>query len=313
MIRPAMHEVLSYMTPSRRFLPSTAALIAFEAVARTGSATAAARDLNLTQSGISRQIKTLEAQIGARLVTREGRALVLTPAGREYARHVTEILRKLAAASVAARTNPEGGTLNLAILPAFGMHWLAPRLQDFAHRHPEVTVNLSTRLAPFDFGLAHFDAAIHFGREDWAGTDSLPLMPETVVPVCAPGLFTSASPDTRAAEIAAHPLLHLDTRPKGWARWLAAQGIDAPLATGMMFDQFSTMAQAAIHGMGIALLPTFVADPYLASGALELAAPHTSESIGSYYLVWPPERATRAPLVSFRTWLQGQTQQAASA
>ena len=75
--------------------------------------------------------------------------------------------------------------LNLAILPAFGMHWLAPRLADFARSHPEVTVNLSTRLKPFAIQDSTFDAAIHFGHEDWPGVNYLPLMPETVVPVCA--------------------------------------------------------------------------------------------------------------------------------
>lgn len=294
------------MIAPRRFLPSTGALMAFEAVARLGSATAAAQELSLTQSGVSRQLRSLETQIGASLVQREGRALVLTPVGREYARTVREILHRLAAASVAARTNPDGGTLNLAILPAFGMHWLAPRLQDFARTHPEVTVNLSTRLAPFDFRASRFDAAIHFGRADWPGADHLPLMPETVVPVCAPGLLQEAS----SAQIAAQPLLHLETRPKGWARWLAAQGWTGELGAGMQFDQFSTMAQAAIHGMGVALLPTFVAQPYLDSGQLALASAQTSQSIGTYYLVWPSERATQASLRSFRAWLGEQARTA---
>lgn len=210
------------MIAPRRFLPSTGALMAFEAVARLGSATAAAQELSLTQSGVSRQLRSLETQIGAALVQREGRALVLTPVGREYARTVREILHRLAAASVAARTNPDGGTLNLAILPAFGMHWLAPRLQDFARTHPEVTVNLSTRLAPFDFRASRFDAAIHFGRADWPRADHLPLMPETVVPVCAPGLLQQAS----SAQIAAQPA----------ASGNAPQGLGA-LAGGARLDR----------------------------------------------------------------------------
>ena len=178
-------------------------------------------------------------------------------------------------------------------------------MQDFARTHPEVTVNLSTRLAPFDFRASRFDAAIHFGREDWPGADHLPLMPETVVPVCAPGLLQQAT----TAQIAAQPLLHLETRPKGWARWLAAQGWTGALGAGMQFDQFSTMAQAAIHGMGVALLPTFVAQPYLDSGQLALASAQTSQSIGTYYLVWPSDRATQAALRSFRAWLGEQASQ----
>jgi DNA-binding transcriptional LysR family regulator len=291
------------MIAPRRYLPSIYALLAFEAVARRGSATEAAAELSLTQSAISRQIKTLEDQLGVALFERHGRSLHLTQGGAQYVEEVRQILQDLARASISARTNPGGGTLNLAILPAFGMHWLAPRLQDFARAHPEVTVNLSTRLAPFDFRTAPFDAAIHFGRQDWTGAAYLPLMSETVVPVCAPDLIQMPVTDPR--DILAYDLLHLDTRPRGWARWLRALGVEEDLPAGMMFDQFSTMAQAAIHGLGVALLPTFFAGPYLSDGQLVLAAPQTSQSIGTYYLVWPSDRPESRALVSFREWLSG--------
>ncbi len=295
------------MIAPRRFLPSISALLAFEAVARLGSATAAAQELSLTQSAISRQLKTLEDQLDVALIRREGRQLRLTDAGQAYVSKVRDILNRLAQASVSARTNPGGGALNLAILPAFGMHWLAPRLRDFAQRHPEVTVNLSTRLKRFAIQDSPFDAAIHFGHEDWPGVQYLPLMPETVVPVCAPDLLTA--PLRHAADMLAHPLLHLETRPRGWARWLAALGVEADPPAGMVFDQFSTMAQAAIHGLGVALLPTFFADPYLKDGQLMLASTQTTQSIGSYYLVWPDSRTDGAALTSFRDWLTTQAEQ----
>ncbi|MGJ8544397.1 MAG: LysR substrate-binding domain-containing protein [Sulfitobacter sp.] len=295
------------MIAPRRFLPSIASLLAFEAVARLGSATAAAHELSLTQSAISRQLKTLEAQIGTALLVRQGRQLALTPAGQDYVGQVREILQRLAGATLNARANPGGGTLNLAILPAFGMHWLAPRLADFAQLHPEVTVHLSTRTHPFAFHTTGFDAAIHFGHETWPGVHYLPLMPEMVVPVCAPGLLPAPLSDP--AEILRHPLLHLDSRPRGWARFLAAMGIDAAPPPGMMFDQFSTMAQAAIHGLGVALLPVFFAEPYLADGQLVLAAKQSTQSIGSYYLVWPDDRPEPPALSNFRRWLSAQTPQ----
>ncbi len=296
------------MIAPRRFLPSISALLAFEAVARLGSATAAAQELALTQSAVSRQLKTLEEQLGVALIARQGRQLTLTDAGQSYVAKVRDILNSLAQASVSARTNPTGGTLNLAILPAFGMHWLAPRLRDFAQTHPEVTVNLSTRLKPFAIQDSPFDAAIHFGHEDWPGVRYLPLMPETVVPVCAPDLL--AAPLDNAADMLAHQLLHLETRPKGWTRWLSALGVDAEPPAGMMFDQFSTMAQAAIHGLGVALLPTFFAEPYLRDAQLMLASTQTTQSIGSYYLVWPEAREDTAALTSFRMWLAGQAEAA---
>lgn len=174
------------MFGARRYLPSMPSLLALEAVDRLGSASAAAQELSLTQGAISRQLQVIEAQMGAALIQRDGPRLRLTPAGQDYARAVRLALQSLAAASLTLRANPLGGSLNLAILPAFGMHWLAPRLADFTKNHPEVTLNLSTRLKPFDFASSNFDAAIHYGRQDWAGVDYLPLMEETLIPVAAP-------------------------------------------------------------------------------------------------------------------------------
>ena len=132
-------------------------------------------------------------------------------------------------------------------------------------------------------------------------------MPETVVPVCAPDLMPA--PLQNALDMLEHPLLHLETRPRGWARWLAALEVKADPPAGMVFDQFSTMAQAAIHGLGVALLPTFFADPYLKDGQLMLASTQTTQSIGSYYLVWPDSRTDGAALTSFRDWLITQAEQ----
>lgn len=296
------------MIAPRRYLPSVSALLAFEACARLGSATQAATELSLTQSAISRQIKALEGQLGVQLMARQGRRLTLTQAGTEYVREVREVLGRLAQASLSAATEARSGVLSLAILPAFGMHWLAPRLSDFSAAHREVTVNLSTRLQPFALSQSAFDAAIHFGHEDWPGVHYLPLMPETVVPVCAPGL--PGAPFDAAPSLLSHPLLHLETRPRAWARWFEAVGHPCEPPHGMMFDQFATMAQAALHGLGIALLPTFVAEPYLRDGQLMLASDKTTESIGSYYLVWPNDRPAPPPLLAFCDWLKGQTQEA---
>jgi DNA-binding transcriptional LysR family regulator len=293
------------MIAPRRYLPSIAALLAFEACARLGSATQAATELSLTQSAISRQIKALEGQLGVQLMARQGRRLTLTQAGTEYLREVREVLGRLAQASVNAATQAQTGVLTLAILPAFGMHWLAPRLSDFAAAHREVTVNLSTRLHPFALGPSPFDAAIHFGHEDWPGVHYMPLMPETVVPVCAPDLV--GAPFETPSALLSHPLLHLETRPRAWARWLKAVGHPCDPPHGMMIDQHATMAQAAVHGLGIALLPTFVAAPYLKDGQLITASDKTTESIGSYYLVWPDDRPPPKALEAFCTWLKGQT------
>ncbi|WP_170328592.1 LysR substrate-binding domain-containing protein [Ruegeria arenilitoris] len=299
------------MIAPRRFLPSIPSLLALEAVDRLGSASAAAEELSLTQSAISRQLKSMEEQLGVDLIQRSQMRLHLTPAAKEYVQVARTALNQLAQASLKLKANPTGGSLNLSILPAFGMHWLAPRLQDFARRHPEVTVNLNTRLRPFDFDTERFDAAIHFGQRDWAGVNYLRIMREDVLPVCSPDLLPDDAEDI--GWLTEAPLLHLETRPDAWERWFAAQGQEVTGIHGMLFDQFSTMGQATIHGLGVALLPSYLIEADLAAGRLVPAWRGPGVSLGDFYLVWPQSRAESEPLKSFRAWLQGQIDQTSNA
>ena len=284
---------------ARRYLPSLPSLLALEAVARLGTASAAAEELNLTQGAVSRQLQVLEGQLGVALIIRDKHRLRLTPAAQDFVTEARRALTTLSRASLALRANPTGGSLNRAILPAFGMHWLAPRLAGFAAQHPEVTVNLSTRLKPFDFSATAFDAAIHYGRQDWPGVDYLKLMDEDLLAVAAPGL----PPLARAADILSQPLLQLESRPGDWGRWLAHHGAANDRPPAMLFDQFATMTQAAIHGLGLALLPLFLIQRDLAEGRLVPAFGGPVPALGSYYLVWPKDTPPRAPLTSFRRWL----------
>ena len=292
------------MIGPRRLLPSMPALLALEAVDRLGTASAAAEELSLTQGAVSRALQGLEGQLGVTLFLRERQRLRLTPAAQDYVRQVRAHLTGLAQASVRLRANPGGGSLSLAILPAFGVQWLAPRLPDFTRRHPGVTVNLSTRLRPFDFATEGFDAAIHFGREDWPGAEHMLLMEEEVLPVCAPAL--SPAPVDSPEALLALPLLQLESRPGAWGRYLAQQGVGGKRPVGMLFDQFATMSQAAIHGLGVALLPVFMIEDALRDGRLVVAWPVRGRGLGSYYLVWPKDSPARAPLVAFREWISGQ-------
>ena len=284
---------------TRRYLPSIAALLALEAVARLGSASAAAAELNLTQGAVSRQLQALEGQLGVALLIRDKHRLRLTPAALDFVAEARLALHRLADASLTLRANPTGGSLNLAILPAFGMHWLAPRLAKFASLHPEVTVNLSTRLKPFDFEVNAFDAAIHYGRQDWPGVAYLKLMDEDILAVAAPSF--AALPEAKA--ILTLPLLQLESRSGDWGRWLAHHGQPAARPPAMRFDQFATMQQAAVHGMGAALLPQFLIERDLAEHRLIPLYGAPIRALGAYYLVWPIDRPPRAPLTSFRAWL----------
>jgi LysR family glycine cleavage system transcriptional activator len=289
----------------RRFLPPTALLMAFEAAARTQSFTIAARELNLTQSAVSRQIRGLEDMLGSALFHREKQQVKLTSAGSAYARDVREVLGRLANATLGFRANPEGRSLHIAVLPLFGARWLMPRLSDFHARHPGINVNLSTRLVPFDFKLDTVDAAIHFGPAEWPGAQLSFLMSERVVPVCSPGLRRKLKPAS-PRDLRDAPLLHLVSRPDAWERWFQAMDVDPGEVHGALFDQFTLIAEAARCDLGVALLPEFLIERELASGELVRALKRPLVSRDAYYLARPDTLEGHEPLESFRRWLSTQ-------
>jgi len=291
--------------PARRFLPPMAVLAAFESAARLQSFTAAAAELKLTQSAVSRQIRSLEELVGAELFVRERQTVRLTAAAEAYADEVRRALQQVATATLGVKANPQGGTLKLAILPTFGTRWLAPRLPSFLSAHPGITINLTTRLAPFDFQVEPLDAAIHFGPPEWPGARLDFLMKETVVPACSPSI-RSLHRLRKPADLLHAPLIQLVSRPDAWQEWLRRAGVGAVQVHGMLVDQFAVASQAAIAGMGVALLPTFLIEGELARGDLVPAVDQALESTDNYYLAWPVGRESYPPLQAFREWIRAQ-------
>jgi len=296
----------------KSFLPSVADLLAFEAAARHHSISRAADELHLTQSAVSRQIRQLEQQLGIALFHRVRQRIVLTDIGRVYAADVRAVLQQLSGASQKVMASAGGGLLNLAVLPTLGTRWLIPRLGGFVARHPEVTVNFAARSEPFDFAQEPFDAAIHFGAPHWAGADCVYLMHEAVVPVCSPA-FRDRHRIERPADLAAVVLLQQSTRPTQWAAWFEQVGVaTAPALRGPRFEQFAMIAQAAVSGLGAALLPSFLVEAEIAAGALTVLFPQALTGSDAYYLVYAESRA-QAPLVlAFRDWIVSEARGAAT-
>lgn len=286
----------------RRFLPSLPLLAAFEAAARTGSITQAAIELSLTQSAVSRQIKALEGQLGVELFVRQKQKIRLTLGGQVYAREIRDALAKISNASLNLLANPSGGTLTIAVPPTFGARWLTPRLPRFCERYPDIMLNVLSRLSQFDFKQDVIDAAIYVGQPNWTGVEMQLFRRETVVPVCSKAMRDKhdfAVPgDLRKA-----PLLHLTTRPDAWERWLRHYEVDDRAVHGMLFDQFAALCEAAASGLGVALLPDFLARDELRAGRVVEALSLPFECADAYYLCWPEGRANHHPLELFRDWL----------
>lgn len=287
----------------RRKIPSTAALVSFEAAARHESFTKAAQELSLTQGAICRQIASLEDFLSVELFRRSRRGVKLTEAGLSYSRRVATQLDAVERDTLSVMGHTGANVIELAVVPTFGTQWLLPRLKDFQQQHPEVTVNLTNRTRPFLFADTEFDAAIYFGDADWSGTESHKLMGENPMPVCSPSLLNNQSHLTADA-IAELPLLQQTTRPYAWRQWFNAQHLNvARDLTGPRYELFSMLAQAAMHDMGIALIPPFLIQRELAEKRLVVANRNALSSIKAYYLMIPERKVESASLRAFRDWL----------
>ncbi|MDB6446919.1 MULTISPECIES: LysR family transcriptional regulator [unclassified Pseudomonas] len=287
----------------RRKIPSTAALVSFEAAARHESFTKAAQELSLTQGAICRQIASLEDFLGVELFRRSRRGVKLTEAGISYSRRIATQLDAVERDTLSVMGHTGANVIELAVVPTFGTQWLLPRLKDFQQQHPEVTVNLTNRTRPFLFADTEFDAAIYFGDADWSGTESHKLMGENPMPVCSPAQLGNQTHLTAEA-IAELPLLQQTTRPYAWRQWFNAQGLNvARDLTGPRYELFSMLAQAAMHDMGIALIPPFLIQRELAEKRLVVANPNALSSLKAYYLMIPERKVESASLRAFRDWL----------
>lgn len=291
-------------------IPSIIELTSFVSAARHGSFTRAADELNLTQGAVSRQIRLLEGHLGVTLFERVRQRVVLTDAGKLYLAHVEKALTELAAATRQVATFSNNSIINLAVLPTFATRWLIPRLSDFHARNPGAIITLTTRQRPVDFALEPFDAAISYGSPNWPSTIAHHLMDVDVVPVCSPKLH-AARPIRTPSDIMTYPTLHQLSRPTRWAEWMEEAGVklDGPLR-GHSYEQFAMIAQAAVAGLGVALLPVFMLEEELASKKLEIVSDQFLATKTSYYLVVPESRASSAAVKLLIDWLVGQARAA---
>lgn len=288
----------------RRKIPSTASLIAFESASRHQSFTLAGDELALTQSAVGRQIASLEDLIGVKLFRRTRRGVALTTAGLEYSKIVRHRLREVEndAIEIASR-NEGGGSVELGVVPTFATHWLIPRLSSFYASHPDVKVNLHVKTRPFLFSESGLDATIYAGQGGWPGTNADILLNEPMAVVCAPQLIGRRKKLTHT-EISTLPLIQMTTRPDAWRKWFLAHGVIADNDhAGLQVELFSMAVQAAVNGLGVALIPDYVVQNEINAGTLCAPVQNSFASGRAYYLISPEDSDRSAPLILFRDWL----------
>jgi LysR family transcriptional regulator, glycine cleavage system transcriptional activator len=321
------------LSPTR--LPSTQALLCFEAAERLGSLTRAAAELHLTQGAVSRQLQALEARVQTPLFVRHPQRLVLSPAGRSFLADVRPVLLRLARAVSDLQAHQGlGGRLRLSVASTFATHWLIPRLPSFTEAHPDITLDLATRIGPVDFLRADVDAAITYISAPLPPAQGVLLVPLRLRPYASPALLRSLRQAARAGGdslaqpsrskaggqgvnpalnkwpwLETAPLLVNVSVPDGWAAWASAAGVSAPRVAQLRqraaarYDLLSMALNAALAGIGVALLPHFLAEQAVAEKRLVALAPLQWTAPNAYHLTYPPEHAQLPALQRFSQWL----------
>ncbi|WP_298722746.1 transcriptional regulator GcvA [uncultured Ferrovibrio sp.] len=288
-------------------LPSLNALRAFEVAGRHLSFTRAAQELNVTQGAVSRLVKQLEADLGVALFHRGPRGLELSPAGAAYLPSLTDAFQRLSAATqLITRPARRPDHLAITMLPTFAMRWFMPRLADFHRRHPQITVDVTSADRPVDFLTEPVDVGIQYGHGDWPNVTAEFLMGETVILVASPALLKSR-PLKRPEDVKRHTLLTHSTRPEAWREWFAATGLKTHKPPrGPAFEHFFMSIEAAVNGLGLALVPDIFVQAELADGRLVEPLPnHRVQRKGGYYLLHLPGRERELAIKAFRDWLFG--------
>jgi DNA-binding transcriptional LysR family regulator len=286
-----------------RRLPPLKALPAFELAAESLSISAAAQELHLTHGAVSRQIKALEDHLGAPLFRRFNRRIELTSAGAALLPSVRQALQLLQTSSAEVAAQTKQGPLVVSCLATFMMRWLIPRLYGFNAANPRIEVRLSASHAPPDFGAGGIDVAIRIGRPPWtSAVVARPFLADNVGPVLAPALLEGRRVK-RPVDLVRLGLLHAETRPGAWPRWLAmrgAEGIDA--TKGARFEHMYFLLEAAASGLGVAIASYPLVEQDLASG--RLVAPFGLVSSGATYCLLQPRTAPNpGKAAAFAAWI----------
>ncbi|MBR1148254.1 transcriptional regulator GcvA [Bradyrhizobium sp. AUGA SZCCT0431] len=292
-------------------LPSLNGLRAFEAAARHLSFTQAAAELNVTQTAISHQIKRLEEELGVRLFVRQNRALTLTPQAVDYLPGIRAAFNDLRLATDRLLRKDDDHVLTVSTLASLAAKWLLPRLSAFQEAHPGIDVRITTSTNLVDFQRDNVDAAIRYGRGQWAGLRADWLMADELFPVCSPDLLKGNKPLNCPEDLREHVLLHTsNVNSDDWRLWLTAAGLPADFSKqpGVTFDLIFMTVQAAIDGLGVAMGRTAYVEEDIAKGRLVVPFKITLPTDAGFYLVSPAGRTDPPKLSAFRQWLVASVQ-----
>jgi LysR family transcriptional regulator, regulator of gene expression of beta-lactamase len=274
---------------------------------RGGSFTAAARELNVTQTAVSRMVRLLEERLGFSLFRRHANALELTVQGRALLSGLTDSFDSIAGLIDQVAAMRAGPVLTVGVPPTLAVNWLIARLTGFYRDHPDVEVRMATGGAQLPV-RDDWTCTIRRDTGPWPGYVAEELFPSTLVPVCTPALATRLRQPT---DLHKATLIFVPHLSEDWSCWFEAAGLRMPIrpAGEVVFDHNAMAMQAALDGVGVAIAqPLYVTDA-LRAGRLVAPFSIIATKQEAWYLEYRPVREQDPALLAFRKWLRDEAEQ----
>jgi LysR family glycine cleavage system transcriptional activator len=269
-------------------LPFLNALAVFEAAARTSRFTAAAKELHIAQSAVSRHVSNLESYFQLRLFERQGKRVQLTPQGRRLADSVTVGFGHIRAVLNELRRETEAKSVTIACSYDFAYLWLMPRFGLLRDEAGERELRLFASHNYADFDADNVDLSVRFGqRSDWPDATCVKLFGEEAFPICSPK-FLEANPQLQggdAARLREAPLLRAEQRGLTWRDWFKRLGHTPPALKGSVFSNYMGVLYEVLAGQGVALGYTYMLGDLIEQGQLVRLSDVSVESDSAYFVV----------------------------
>jgi LysR family transcriptional regulator, glycine cleavage system transcriptional activator len=276
-------------------LPPLDSLRVLAACVRHGNFSRAASDLGVTPTAVSQRMRALEAQIGVQLFRRHGPRLTTTDRAKALGQRVEQALSLVRAAVADCRSSRQ--TLRVTCAPTFAARWLLPRLPGYHALAGANTIALDNTQAILPPGA--FDVAIRSGVGPGQDYDGVRLLAESVTPMLSPKLMPAGT------RLTVRRLLSLPLLPAPqWPQWFEVAGVTnaKPKYFPTRFPNYELEAQAALNGVGVALLSPVLYAEFVAQGVLIAPFPWTIECPSSYWLLCTKESSKS----HFAKWLRSQ-------
>ena len=292
---------------NRRRLPPLKSLVYFEAAARLQSFTRAAKELNVTQGAVSRQIRQLEQFLGRELFTREKRQIFLTDDGHNYYVSIAHLLQQIGEATDSLVGQEETDQVTLVTSSALASMYLLPRIPAFRQVHSDIQIRIVARDELSELERSEYDIALYYCRQAPQKCEWVKLFREKIFPVCSPTYLETHRDQFDSIHGLDTNLIWLESDEDwiNWPEWLQAMNADIKkFHNRLVVNHYPMVIQAALAGQGVALAWANLVDAELDRGGLVKPADWSIETDAGFYLLLPSGRTLRRQTGIFKDWLQ---------